>query len=82
VGVCDASVGVGDTDGSDGDSVGVTTELGDVLEADEDPPPPTWPHTAPAIRPTTAATAMATPMIAPAGIDPRESSRRGIIPPA
>jgi len=62
--------------------VGVTIALGEVLDADDDPPPPTCPHTAPTMRPTTAATAMATPTIAPAGIEPRESSSRGITPPA
>ena len=74
--------GVGGSDASDGESVGVTIAVGEEL-ADVDPlPPPTWPHTAPTMSPTTAATATATPMIAPAGIEPRESSRRCVTLPA
>jgi hypothetical protein len=41
VGVSDASVGVGDSAVSDGESLGVTIALGEVLDADEEPPPPT-----------------------------------------
>jgi hypothetical protein len=81
VGVSDASEGVGDSDASDGESVGVTIALGEELAAADPLPTPTWPHTAPTMSPTTAATATATPMIAPAGIEPRESSRRGITRP-
>jgi hypothetical protein len=75
LGLSEASLGVGDSVASDGDAVGVTTAVGELAAGD---PSPIWPHTAPAMSPTTAATAIATPTMAPAGIEPRWSSGRGV----
>jgi hypothetical protein len=85
VGVTSPVDGLGDpvSDGDDdAEPDGGTASVGVVAGDADVPPRPIWPHTAPAMRPTTAVIARATRTIAPAGMEPRESRRRVITSPA
>jgi hypothetical protein len=67
VGVSDASLGVGDSLASVGESVGDVEVEAVTSGLEADGLRPIWPHTAPAMRPTTATTAIAIAIIAAEG---------------
>jgi hypothetical protein len=64
LGVSEASLGVGDSVASEGESLG---EADAVVPLPVGVPRPICPHTAPAMRPTTATTAIATTIMAAEG---------------
>jgi hypothetical protein len=76
VAVADGAVVVSEGTGADEAAVVVGTEADDVGAVAS--PPVVWPQIAPTMSPVTAAIARATATIAPAGIEPRASSRDGI----